>query len=178
MTSEPAPDGEVRRLTADEPELYRAIRLRALRTDPAVFSSDLARESSYPDAHWADRLSQPNVAVFGVFRGGRIVGMTGVIISSDDPTCAVLWGSWLDPSVRGEGLSRPMYEARIAWARSQPGVTRILVSHRRSNTASMRANRRYGFERTSVAERVWPDGTTEDEVCYELRLGGVGQGRS
>ena len=59
---------------------------------------------------------------------------------------------------------------RIAWARAHPTVERVLVSHRASNVASMRANQRHGFVLTGRAPCEWPDGTVDDEVCYELRL--------
>lgn len=159
----------VRRLLPDDHVLYQGVRLRALATDPEVFSSNLSRESALPEKHWRLRLQDEKVGIFGVFDGDEIVGMTGIAIDNDDPMCAFLWGSWLEPEVRGRGLSREMYRARIDWARVK-GLARVVVSHRRSNLPSMRANQQFGFRTTHRVQRSWPDGTVEDELHYQLDL--------
>jgi RimJ/RimL family protein N-acetyltransferase len=62
------------------------------------------------------------------------------------------------------------YDARLAWLRQHPRFTRVVVSHRRSNEASRRANQRHGFTFTHTEGRTWPDGAKEDELYYELHL--------
>lgn len=84
----------IRRLLAEDHALYREVRLRALAMDPHVFSCNLAREASLPAEHWRSRLQDEGVGIFGVFEGEAIVGMTGVAVRFDDPTCAFLWGTW------------------------------------------------------------------------------------
>ena len=63
-----------------------------------------------------------------------------------------------------------MYKARINWAKEHPTIERIIVSHRASNVASKYANQKHGFVFTRTHEKVWSDGKTEDEVCYELKV--------
>jgi RimJ/RimL family protein N-acetyltransferase len=159
---------QVRAFGPDEWARLREIRLRALAADPGVFSSTYERESAYGEEIWRERLA--GGGVFAVVDGAEVVGMTGIYVTREDPAAAGLWGSWLDPRWRGRGLSAAMYEARLAWARARPELERVLVSHRASNEASARANRRHGFVFTHRAPRSWPDGAEEDEVCYELRL--------
>jgi RimJ/RimL family protein N-acetyltransferase len=98
--------------------------------------------------------------------------MTGVSINWNDPTekTALLWGSWLAPHARGKGLSELMYKARINWAKAQPTVEKIIVSHRASNLASKYANQKHGFIATHKKEKVWTDGGVEDEIFYELEI--------
>jgi RimJ/RimL family protein N-acetyltransferase len=81
-----------------------------------------------------------------------------------------LWGSWLDPNFRGKGLSELMYQTRIDWAKRQPTVERIIVSHRASNFASKHAILKHGFVRTHSTEKIWSDGLTDDDVHYELKI--------
>lgn len=160
----------VRPFASDEWERFREVRLRALRTDPGVFSSNHAREAAHDEGHWRGRLSDPSCGVFAVLDGDRVIGMTGIYVPADDPASAGLWGSWLDPVYRRRGLSDPMYAARIAWARARPTIERVLVAVRASNVASARACQRHGFVLTGRVPLRWPDGTVEDEVRYELRL--------
>jgi len=162
----------VRKLEEKDWRIFYEIRLRALQTDPSVFGSNHERESKLSEVEWRSQLDDPNSAVFVVFDEHRPVGMTGVAVDRDDPSrkTALLWGSWLEPDARGKGISKLFYEARIGWARQQPGVERIIVSHRESNVASKFANQKFGFVPTHTTEKLWNDGITEDEFHYELIL--------
>lgn len=162
-------DYTVCRLGRADLALFKEIRLRALATDPQVFGSNHARESTFDDAEWTRRSCEPNVGVWGVFHHDRIVGMTGTYIAPDDLSTCQLWGSWLAAAHRGLGLSSMMYTPRIAWSRRK-GVMRIVVSHRASNLASKSANQRHGFVYTHSEPHTWPDGTTEDQMHYTLKL--------
>ncbi len=164
----------VRKFRPDEWQDYKAIRLRALETDPHVFSSNYAREAALQDQHWKDGLANPDLGVFGVFDDGKPVGMTGIAIRDKldaSLQTAGLWGSWIDPAYRGQGISQDMYRARINWAREHPMAARVVVSHRASNEASKRANQKHGFVYTHTEEGVvWPDGSTDAQLFYELRV--------
>lgn len=162
----------IRQLSENDWRAFSEMRLKALRTDPKVFGSNFAYESGFTQEDWQTRLSADDAATFMLFDEERPIGITGVGIFSEDPTgrTAILWGSWLEPEYRGKGLSDLMYRARIAWAKTRPDIERIIVSHRASNVASKFANQKHGFVFTKTNDKLWPDGATENEVCYELRL--------
>lgn len=107
-----------------------------------------------------------------MFDDARLIGITAVFTFNGDSTgqTAILAMSFIDPEYRGRGLSRLLYEARVAWAKAQPNLTRVIVSHRESNEVSRRANQHFGFVYTHTTSRTWPDGVTENELHYELRL--------
>lgn len=161
---------EVRLFTPDEWVFYRGVRLKALKTDPAVFGSAYEKEFMRPDDAWQEALARDDLGVFGIFHYGDVIGMTGIYIDSTDPAVAGLWGSWLEPAWRGKGISEKMYEARINWAREHPSVKRIRVSHRESNTASKAANQKHGFKFTHARDKIWSDGVSEPELFYELAV--------
>ena len=161
----------IRQLTESDWHLFSQVRLKALQTDPQVFGSNYKYESEFTETDWRSRLQSPeDNAIFMLFDDEKPIGITGVGIFSDDPTrrTAILWGSWLEAEYRGKGVSKLMYETRINWAKAQPTVERIIVSHRASNVASKYANQKHGFRFTRTHEKTWHDGVTEDEVCYEL----------
>jgi RimJ/RimL family protein N-acetyltransferase len=160
----------IRQFTPDEWPLYKTVRLNALQSDPKVFGSSYALEEPRPDAEWRATLERGDMAVFGVFDHGRVIGMTGIVIDKDDATVAKLWGSWLEPAWRSRGVSEHMYRARIDWARGHATAKKIIVSHRASNTASQKANQKHGFVRTHAAPHEWRDGVNEDQIFYELVL--------
>jgi RimJ/RimL family protein N-acetyltransferase len=167
----------IRKLEESDWRVYSEVRLRALKTDPHVFGSNHDRESKFTEQEWRSLLENSSSAVFVVFGGEQPVGMTGVAVDRDDPSrkTAILWGSWLEPEVRGRGLSKLLYEARIDWAKNQPGVERMIVSHRESNVASKFANQKFGFVATHTTEKTWNDGVVEREFHYELLLNENGE---
>lgn len=162
---------KIKQLIEDEWLEFSRIRLQALSTDPQVFGSNHEKESQLTEAEWRSRLRAEDNAIFLIYENENAVGITCVSIDREDPTrkTALLWGSWLAPSCRGRGLSEMMYRARIDWAKRQPTVEKIIVSHRASNLASKRANQKHGFVLTGKDEKTWNDGVTEDEIFYELK---------
>ena len=162
----------IRQLTENEWLEFSRIRLQALLTDPRVFSSNYEKESQMTEAEWRERLRAKNNAIFLLYKDETAVGITCVSIDRDDPTkqTALFWGSWLAPDLRGKGLSELMYRTRIDWAKQQPTVGKIVVSHRATNIASKFANQKHGFIFTYKNEKVWTDGAIEDEIFYELKI--------
>ena len=160
----------IRKLDEDDWQIFKQIRLEALATDPYVFGSNLAAESERSEEQWREFLRSPKYGIFVLFVGADPRGMTGIHLDRNDPSerTALLWGSWLAPEVRGKGLSKLLYESRIAWAREHPTAERIVVSHRASNLSSKFANQSFGFSPTHVTEKVWNDGIAEKEFHYEL----------
>lgn len=162
----------IRQLYENDWREYSRIRLKALQTDPLVFGSNYEKESQMTADDWKSRLQSTDSATFMLFAGVTPIGITSVGIDREDASCktALLWGTWLEPQYRGKGLSDLIYKTRIEWAMARPTVEKIIVSHRASNLASKHANQKHGFVFTHTLEKVWVDGETEDEVCYELML--------
>jgi RimJ/RimL family protein N-acetyltransferase len=162
----------IRQLKENDWHEYYQIRLTALQTDPNVFGSNYEKESQMTEAEWRSRLEAKDNAIFLLYENETAIGMTGVSINWNDQTrkTALLWGSWLAPQFRGKGLSQLMYQTRIDWAKRQPTVEKIIVSHRASNLSSKYANQKHGFVFTHTVEKIWTDGKAEDEIFYELKI--------
>lgn len=163
----------MRTLEASDWEAFRKIRLHALRTEPGVFYASYDSEIKLLPADWrALTAGDDQHQIFGLFDSEHLIGITAVFTWRDDPTgtTAVFAMSYIRPEYRGRALSALFYETRLAWVQSKPQFSRITVSHRLSNEVSRRANQRFGFKMTDRVAATWPDGSTEDEVLYELAL--------
>ena len=161
----------IRLFQPDEWPALRAIRIKKLQTEGQLFYRTAAEAQAQPDSYWRELATSNNEgAVWGLFDGAQLIGMTGIYVDEKMPEKAVLWGSWLEPAYRGQGLSDLIYKTRIAWAQAHPAVKYIVTSHRGTNEASKRSNQRHGFVYTHTKTRTWPDGAVEDEPFYELRL--------
>lgn len=162
----------IRQLDAQDWQAFKAIRLHALKTEAGKFGSNFALENGFSDQQWKDKLSTPVAAFFGLFDAGKLVGITGAARQdyNSQSTTAILIASYLYPEYRRQGHSKKFYEARLAWISRQPGIVAVLVSHRKSNEASRRANQAYGFVQTHEEMKLWPDGTSEGDVFYKLDI--------
>lgn len=162
----------IRQLHVDDWQAFKAIRLHALKTEAGKFGSNFALEDGFSDQQWQDKLTTSAAAFFGLFDEGRLIGITGAARQDYNPqsTTGILIASYLYPEYRRQGHSRKFYDARLMWLSNQSGVATVLVSHRKSNEASRRANQAYGFIETHEEMKLWPDGTSEGDVFYKLDL--------
>jgi len=163
----------LRALAPEDWRALRALRLHALATEPGVFFRHYDEEVGLTDEAWIELATGDDTrCVFGLFDGEQLIGISAVYTDRDDPTGATagLGMSYVLPAYRRRGLVSRLYEARLDWVRARPRFARAAVGHRSSNDASRRAIERFGFVHTHDIPHRWPDGSEEDDVCYELRL--------
>lgn len=162
----------IRRLRPGEWQDFRRIRLAALAADPGAFVRTADEEIARPVSHWSEMLESEDGAIFGLFDGPALIGITAVFVDYAIPTrdTAAFGMTWLHPDHRGNGLSRLMFERRIAWARDKR-LALIAVSHREGNEPSRRAILAHGFKPIRRTPHRWPDGAEADKLEYELMIG-------
>jgi RimJ/RimL family protein N-acetyltransferase len=163
----------IRELRTDDWLALRDLRLHALRSELGLFFKHPDEEAALSEDDWrAWAAGSERGQIFGLFDGERLVGITGTFVDGDDPTGSTVgFGmSYLAPEYRGRGFASLLYEARFAWVRARPHIRRVTVSHRRSNEASRRSIEKFGFRWIADVPHRWPDGTDDDDVCYELIL--------
>lgn len=159
----------IRQFTVAEVEAYKRIRLEALANEPGMFGNSHAMEAALPQEDWENRIVMPGNARFGLYCNDELIGLTAIIINAENPAEAYMTQSYICKKHRGKGLSAMLYDARIAWAKTN-GVTLLTISHRKSNLASKAANQHYGFVYHHTDTRTWPDGITEDNIHYTLNI--------
>ena len=112
--------GALRAVRSGEAALLRELRLRALRASPEAFASNAADEAAQPDAFWCDLATasaEADAAIVCVaIEGERWVGMAAGRWFDRDRGIAQLWGMWVDPASRREGLGGRLVSAVRAWA--------------------------------------------------------------
>ena len=142
------PTGRPRRLTPDDWEALRDIRLRALADSPDAFGSTLEREQELPEKEWRRRLVRP---VYAVLDGERPVAMAGAF--SDEGRIQV-WGMWTDPEYRGRGHARALLDALVAQAVAEG--TRVSLHVNIANPVARAVYEKYGFVGTGELEPLRP----------------------
>ena len=131
---------EILRIGPDEWEVFRELRLRALREAPYAFGSRYDDWAEAPETSWRDRLA--NVPLNLVARmDGELVGMASGVVEDEDG--AELISMWVDPAARGSGVAAALIEAVVEWARSAGRATYLMV--RSENARAIAAYARAGF---------------------------------
>ncbi|MCW3126306.1 MAG: hypothetical protein JWO03_1964 [Bacteroidetes bacterium] len=160
----------LRRLTPDDWQLFKAIRLEALQNEFQFFGGQYSIESVMTDDEWKDRLADPHKrAYWGMYDGDECVGLTGVVYHREYPDAVIFIASYIRKEYRGRKLSALFYEARIAWAKAE-GYKLAHISHRGGNDASRGANQKFGFKYLRTDSITWHDGTSAEELFYTLEL--------
>ena len=155
-------DVEIQRIGPDEWEVFRDLRLRALREAPYAFGSRYADWAQAPEERWRDRLA--NVPLNLVARmGGELVGMASGVVEDDR---AELISMWVDPVARGSGVADALIEAVVAWARTGGRSTYLMV--RSENARAISAYARAGFVDLGIPRGQDPNEPPENRMVHEM----------
>ncbi len=155
----PYSDDQPRLLGADDWELLRDVRLRALADSPDAFGSTLERERGFDEAEWRRRLAGP---VAAVVKDARPVAMGGTFAADGG---LHVWGLWTDPAHRGRGHGRAILDLLLA-ERAAAGV-QVHLHVNVANPAARAFYESYGFVRTGELVELR---SGSDEVIELMRL--------
>jgi len=142
---------DIRRLTRADAAEFQALRLRSLMESPEAFGSSYEEECTVALEAVAERLdaSGPPAArvVLGAWSGGTLVGVVGCVQTSRFKSRhkAVIWGMYVAPEARGQGIGRALLERAIAEARAWPNVVRLMLSVVERDSPARALYRSVGF---------------------------------
>jgi ribosomal protein S18 acetylase RimI-like enzyme len=150
----------------DWPE-WRILRLEALQTEPAAFSSTYAESLARPDEYWRQRLGDARRVHFVARVGDRAVGMVGCHLGSDeaDASLADVFGMYVSEPYRRLGVGRLLLRTLIEWVLALPEVTAIKLWVGESQRPARHLYESIGFQVVGVE----PD-PRGDELIMELRV--------
>ena len=139
----------IRFLTADDAEDWWRLRLEALRDDPKAFSSSVEEHQKLAIDEVRRRLNgNADSFVVGAFEERRLVGIAGFHHESGLKSRhkGRIWGVYLTPSYRAQGVGRKMLEALLQRAATVNGLEQVQLSVTATQTAALALYRSLGFE--------------------------------
>ncbi|WP_320200790.1 GNAT family N-acetyltransferase (plasmid) [Agrobacterium sp. rho-13.3] len=151
----------IRCISPEEIEVFKLIRLEALRCEPASFASKSEDWETLADEDWRQRLSDP---VFVAFNNAEPVGLMGMLRFRPAKMAhrATLVMVYVRESSRGTGVAKKLLRSVFDHARQQ-GVTQIELSVSAANSVAIRFYRNQGF---SEIARI-PNGFLENTITVE-----------
>ena len=139
-------DITVRLLVENEWQLYRDVRLAALRDAPEAFRARFEDEASYDDDFWCERMRRAHRIV--AERENELVGLVCLGLHNEDPQTGEVFGLWTAPSVRGQHVARDLVAtARQKAAEDHRRLLYFWVVSDNASAVGFAAN--FGFRPTS-----------------------------
>jgi ribosomal protein S18 acetylase RimI-like enzyme len=157
----------IQRLTLENVQFFKAVRLRALQDSPFAFGSTYAGESQFTDDEWLRRAQNwdgVRGAGFLAIDEKEACGIAGSFLDEKDSTQARLVSMWTAPTHRMRGVGALLVRAAQDWARNAgAGTMRLMVTSH--NPSAQLFYERLGFTFTGVREP-WPNDPAHFE--YEM----------
>ena len=159
----------IRRISPDEVDVFRRIRLEALRTKPFSFASRYEDWVDLPVEEWRQRLRDP---IFIAFSSDEPVGIMGLLRQRPSKMAhrATLVMVYLRESFRGTGLAKDLLDTVIDVARGE-GILQLELAVSAENPGAIRFYLREGFSEVGRIPSGLLDGGREiDDILMVRRL--------
>lgn len=160
----------IRILGPDDVEIFRRIRLEALRAEPAFFASSAEDWEVLPDEEWRRRLTDNAVLV--ALRCDQPVGIMGLMRqrSSKMAHRATIVMVYLRADQRGAGLAKALLDALTDHARDC-GIRQLELAVSAENHVAMRFYLREGFSEVGrIPGGFLHNGAEIDEIMLARRV--------
>ena len=139
---------EIRPLTAHDAAAFRRIRLQAISDSPSAVWPTYEEEAGRTVEEIEARIRKTDIqVVFGAFIDAELVGIAGLRREPLEQVKhkAVLWGVFISPDRRREGLARKLFSSVLSFAREE-GVLQIQLCVNAENDRARRLYRSLGFK--------------------------------
>jgi RimJ/RimL family protein N-acetyltransferase len=168
-------DATVRRLNAGDVVAFRTLRMRGLVEHPLAFAASPEDEADEPDGAVAARLADGSGgAIYGAFSAdGALLGIVGLGRERMRKLAhkAVLWGMYVAPEARRQGVAQALVSHLLAEAATWPGLRQVTLGVHAGNHAARALYESFGFVAWGTEPAAaWVDGEPQDETWMVRRL--------
>lgn len=172
---------EIRMLREKHIPAFRALRVRALKEVPHYFGAGLPDEKRTTDKSYgaAFGIGARRNFVLGGFVDGKLAGVIGFrrLGLENLKHKAAIWGMYVAPDHRGQGLGKALLEECLTRAGKQRGLEAIQLAVESGNRAAIGLYRKAGFRKYAVEKRgLKVAGEYYDEDWMQADAPGSGRG--
>lgn len=134
----------IRILTQADWEIWKQIRLEALKNEPESFGSSYEEELVWLDQAFQAELKNSNI--FGVVVDGTLVSCVGFFTLKSNKTAhrGVVWGMYTKPEYRNQGIASTLFKELIQHTRSR--VIQLHLTCVTSNLSAIAFYEKQGFK--------------------------------
>lgn len=160
---------QIRLLSPADAELFREVRLEALRSNPEAFGSTFEAEKDAPAAKYAAWLADSQI--IGAFQGSELVGIAAFTVKEGKKEShkGLLRSMFVCSGARRAGVGRRLVEAIIQTGRGKVEIIQLSVVS--GNQSAIRLYESLGFQQYGLEKHsLKQNGQYYDEILMALDL--------
>lgn len=166
---------EIRLFNSQDAQALWNLRMLALETDPWSFVDSPEELRGVSAEEFASRLRSPEAAnfIYGAFDGQSAAGMVGFYqeIPLKRRHKGWIWGVFVAPAARGQGVGKKLMLATIEHSKAIPGLEMILLTVSVNQPAPRKLYESLGFRSIGVEPRgIKIEGDAQDEEHLVLEF--------
>ncbi|MBM6617952.1 GNAT family N-acetyltransferase [Bacillus suaedaesalsae] len=158
----------MKRLGSEDAEIYREIRLEALKANPEAFSSSYEEEKEYPLDSFENRLNFEHFYTFGAFVENKLAGVVTLILETKSKTKhrANNVAMYVYPDMRKSGIARMLMTAAINKAKEIEEIKQVYLTVTSSNDPAKNLYKSLGFQTYGIDK----NGLKIEDTYYDDEL--------
>jgi ribosomal protein S18 acetylase RimI-like enzyme len=157
-------------LQPDDSHTFKALRLEALRTEPAAFSSTYEDALARSDDDWRALLAEPRRAFLMAWTDDSPIGMVGLYRGGDDGNerVAIVTSMYVSGDYRRRGVGKRLLALLIVLALENPDIATLRLWVSEAQVTARRLYETIGFNVVGRDKRqVQGDSHQYDELIME-----------
>lgn len=146
----------VRALEQTDAGLFKALRLRAIANSPTSIWPTHGEEEARTLQEVEQRIHATTMqAVFGAFAGALLIGITGIRREALVQVThkATVWGVFVEPAHRGQGIARTLVTTAIAHASENWNIAQVHLCVNTENAPAKNLYEAIGFSTYGIEPR-------------------------
>lgn len=158
---------ELHKITEDEWEKFRDMRLRAVAESLAAFGDTFEQVAAKPESYWRKKIRSGYV--YAIEENDRYIA--GVVFNQDDDDGVwMIQALWVDPLRRGMGFGAALVQRVIDTAK-ETGISAVELGINPLQTEAVDLYKRFGFKGVRHIENIsWGDGSVGNLTVMHLDL--------
>jgi ribosomal protein S18 acetylase RimI-like enzyme len=157
-----------KKVSPDDWQKFREIRLKGLQTDPQAFGGTFQSESQEGEEYWKERFSNPERCFYAAEEGNIFVATAGSKKIAEDNWMIV--AVYTLPEFRGKNISKELINQIIGEAK-KTGASKVSLMVNPQQESAVNLYKKMGFEIIKIEkDQKMGDGKVYDEYYMEKEL--------
>lgn len=157
-----------KKVSPDDWQKFRDIRLKGLQTDPQAFGGTFESESQESEEYWKERFSNPERCFYAAENGNIFVATAGSKKIAEDNWMII--AVYTLPEFRGKNISKGLID-RIIEEAKKTGASKVSLMVNPQQESAVNLYKKMGFEIIKIEkDQKMGDGKVYDEFYMEKNL--------
>lgn len=157
----------ISQISEDKWQDYKAIRLEALKNEPAAFGSSYEEENKFTEELWKQRSSSALVA----YSAGMPIGLLVYIIGNRVKTrhVATIYSVYVNKDFRGKGIGKKLVQKALGNIKKNPEVIKVDLGVVPDQVSAVKLYEKFGFKAIGqLSKEMYFNNRYYDHLLMEL----------